>query len=217
MEEIKNKEILKFSIEVILQVLKIIEKKITELEKMGDISGAEILAQEVLPKYEKLYGGLTGEGAKEFKEEDLKNIKEHIDNIMVKNGLSEEFIIEQSQLREKLKGESGAEVIKRFFEYEKKELEKTKWALLDKAEKVLDEEEHLSMEMKNAIQEEEQIEYIYKLQPIREKYRQLEEKILKAQSKIDTLKKKLESEWYYEIYGTISKDEMLKIYKETMK
>lgn len=217
MEEIKNKEILKFSIEVILQVLKIIEKKRTELEKIGDISGAEILAQEVLPKYEKLYGGLTGEGAKEFKEEDLKNIKEHIDNIMVKNGLSEEFIMKQSQLREKLKGESGAEVIKRFFDYEKKELEKTKWALLDKAEKVLDEEEHLSMEMKNAIQEEEQIEYIYKLQPIREKYRQLEEKILKAQSKIDTLKKKLESEWYYEIYGTISKDEMLKIYKETMK
>ena len=214
MEEIKNNEILKFSIEVILQVLKMTEKKAAELKKIGDLSGEELLEKEVIPKYEKLYGGLTGA---EFKGEDLTEIKKHIENIMEKNGLSEEFIKSQAALREKLKGESGAEVIKRFFEYEKKELEKTKWILLEKIEKILDEEEHLSMEMKNAIQEEEQIGYIYKLQPVREKYRELEEKIMKAQGKIDILKKKLESEWYYEIYGTVSKDEMLKIYNETMK
>lgn len=213
-EKVKNNEILKFSIEVILQVLKMSEKKAAELRKSGDLSGSELLENEVIPKYEKLYGGLT---SSDFKEENLEEIKKHIDNIMIKNGLTEEFINSQTALREKYKGDSGAEVIKRFFEYEKKELEKSKWALMEKIEKVLDEEERLSMEMKNAIQENEQIEYIYKLQPVREKYRELEDKILKAQEKIDILKRKLESEWYYEIYGTISKEEMLKIYNEAMK
>lgn len=214
MEKVKNNEILKFSIEVILQVLKMSEKKAAELKKSGDLSGSELLENEVIPKYEKLYGGLT---SSDFKEENLEEIKKHIDNIMIKNGLTEEFVNSQTALREKYKGDSGAEVIKRFFEYEKKELEKSKWALMEKIEKVLDEEERLSMEMKNAIQENEQIEYIYKLQPVREKYRELEDKILKAQEKIDILKRKLESEWYYEIYGTISKEEMLKIYNEAMK
>ena len=45
------------------------------------------------------------------------------------------------ELREKLKGDSGAEVVKRFFQYEKKELEKTKYELLDRADKILEEEE----------------------------------------------------------------------------
>ena len=38
-----------------------------------------------------------------------------------------------------------------------------------------------------------------------------------TQKQIDDLKKKLDSEWTYEIYGTISKDEMLNTYNQTMK
>ncbi len=58
---IKNNETLRFSIEVILQVFKSVNKKVDELKKIGDISGIEILERDVIPKYEKLYGGLTGE------------------------------------------------------------------------------------------------------------------------------------------------------------
>ena len=123
----------------------------------------------------------------------------------------------QIELREKLKGDSGAEVVKRFFQYEKKELEKIKYELLDRADKVLEEEEKLSMKMKNAVQEEEQIEYIYKLQPVRAEFRKIEEKIIKVQEKLDVLNKRLESEWPYEIYGTISKEEMLETYNKIMK
>jgi predicted nucleic acid-binding Zn-ribbon protein len=52
---------------------------------------------------------------------------------------------------------------------------------------------------------------------VREEYRALEEKVLRVQKNIDDLKKKLDSEWTYEIYGTISKDEMLNTYNQTMK
>lgn len=216
MEKTINNHLLKFCIEVILQVLKMTDNKIKELREKGDLSGAEILENDVITKYEKLYGGLTGEAVQKLEEKELAGIKEHIENIIEKNNLTKEFIEAQLELREKLKNNSGAEVIKKFFQYEKRELENKKSYLLEKVSKLLDEEERVSMLMKNAIQEEEQIEYIYQLQPIRAEYRNLEEKILKIQEKIDLLKKKLDSEWYYEIYGTISKDEMLKSYNEVM-
>ena len=214
---VKNNEILKFSVEVILQVFRSINKKIDELKEIGDISGIEILEKDVIPKYEKLYGGLTGEEIKKFDEEQLAAIKKYIKDIMKENNFNEEYIKKQMELREKLKGDSGAEVVKRFFQYEKKELEKTKYELLDRADKILEEEEKLSMEMKNAVQEEEQIEYIYKLQPVRAEFRKIEEKMLKIQEKLNVLNKRLTSEWPYEIYGTLSKDEMLKTYNKIMK
>ena len=218
MEKItRNNDTLKFSIEVILQVFKSVNKKIDELKKIGDISAIEILERDVIPKYEKLYGGLTGEEVKKFDEEQLAAIKKYIKDIMKENNFNEEYIKKQMELREKLKGDSGAEVVKRFFQYEKKELEKTKYELLDRADKILEEEEKLSMEMKNAVQEEEQIEYIYKLQPVRAEFRKIEEKMLKIQEKLNVLNKRLTSEWPYEIYGTLSKDEMLKTYNKIMK
>lgn len=213
----RNNDTLKFSIEVILQVFKSVNKKIDELKKIGDISAIEILERDVIPKYEKLYGGLTGEEIKKFDEEQLAAIKKYIKDIMKENNFNEEYIKKQMELREKLKGDSGAEVVKRFFQYEKKELEKTKYELLDRADKILEEEEKLSMEMKNAVQEEEQIEYIYKLQPVRAEFRKIEEKMLKIQEKLNVLNKRLISEWPYEIYGTLSKDEMLKTYNKIMK
>lgn len=214
---IKNNETLRFSIEVILQVFKSVNRKIDELKKIGDLSGIEILERDVIPKYEKLYGGLTGETVKEFDGEEISVIKKYIEDIMKENNFNEEYIKSQMELREKLKGDSGAEVVKKFFQYEKKELEKVKYELLDRADKVLEEEEKLSMEMKNAIQEEEQIEYIYRLQPVRAEFRKVEEKILKIQEKLDILNKRLASEWPYEIYGTISKEEMLETYNKIMK
>lgn len=219
MERKECNEILKFSTEVILQVFVKINKRVEELKNNDEISALEILQNEVIPKYEKLYKGLKTEikDDEEIDIEKFENIKKYIYDIMKENSFTEEFIRTQMKLREKFQGESGAEVVKKLFEYEKKQIENTKYNLLDKVNKVLDREDKLAMDLKNAIQEEEQIECIYKLQPVREEYRALEEKVLRVQKNIDDLKKKLDSEWTYEIYGTISKDEMLNTYNQTMK
>lgn len=219
MERRECNEILKFSTEVILQVFVKINKRMEELKKNEELSALEILQNEVIPKYEKLYKGLKVELSEdeEIDNEKFESIKKYIYDIMQENGLTEEFIKTQLKLREQLKGESGAEVVKKLFEYEKKQMENTKYNLLDKVNRVLDREDKLAMDLKNAIQEEEQIECIYRLQPVREEYRALEEKVLRVQKNIDELKKKLDSEWAYEIYGTISKDEMLNTYNQTMK
>lgn len=219
MERKECNEILKFSTEVILQVFVKINKRVEELKSNDEISALEILQNEVIPKYEKLYKGLKTEikDDEEIDIEKFENIKKYIYDIMRENSFTEEFIRTQMKLREKFQGESGAEVVKKLFEYEKKQMENTKYNLLDKVNKVLDKEDKLAMDLKNAIQEEEQIECIYKLQPVREEYRALEEKVLRVQKNIDDFKKKLDSEWTYEIYGTISKDEMLNTYNQTMK
>lgn len=219
MERKECNEILKFSTEVILQVFVKINKRVEELKNNDEISALEILQNEVIPKYEKLYKGLKTEikDDEEIDIEKFENIKKYIYDIMKENSFTEEFIRTQMKLREKFQGESGTEVVKKLFEYEKKQMENTKYNLLDKVNKVLDREDKLAMDLKNAIQEEEQIECIYKLQPVREEYRALEEKVLRVQKNIDDLKKKLDSEWTYEIYGTISKDEMLNTYNQTMK
>lgn len=219
MERKECNEILKFSTEVILQVFVKINKRVEELKSNDEISALEILQNEVIPKYEKLYKGLKTEikDDEEIDIEKFENIKKYIYDIMKENSFTKEFIRTQMKLRERFQGESGAEVVKKLFEYEKKQMENTKYNLLDKVNKVLDREDKLAMDLKNAIQEEEQIECIYKLQPVREEYRALEEKVLRVQKNIDDLKKKLDSEWTYEIYGTISKDEMLNTYNQTMK
>lgn len=219
MERKECNEILKFSKEVILQVFVKINKRMEELKRNDEISALEILQNEVVPKYEKLYKGLKIELAEdeEIDKEKFQNIKKYIYDIMKENGFTEDFINSQIKIREEIKSESGAEVVKKLFEYEKKQMENTKYNLLDKVNKVLDKEDKLAMDLKNAIQEEEQIECIYKLQPVREEYRALEEKVLRVQKNIDELKKKLDSEWAYEIYGTISKDEMLNTYNQAMK
>lgn len=212
-------EILKFSTEVILQVFIKINKRVEELKNNDELSALEILENEVIPKYEKLYKALKIEFGEneDIDSEKFISIKKYIYDIMKENNFTEEFIKTQMKLREEFQGESGAEVVKKLYEYEKKQMENTKYNLLEKVNKVLDKEDELSMELKNAIQEEEQIECIYKLQPVREEYRALEEKILRVQKNIDVLKKKIDSEWTYEIYGTVSKDEMLNTYNQTMK
>lgn len=222
MERKEYNEILKFSIEVILQIFIKINRRLDELNNNGEISAVEILENEVIPKYEKLLKGLKAEIIEDDQEksidsEKIENIKKYIFDIMKENNLTKEFIDSQIKIREELKDNSGAEVVKKLFEYEKKQMENTKYNLLDKVNSVLDREDKLAMDLKNAIQEEEQIECIYRLQPVREEYRALEEKILRVQKNIDNINKKLDSQWAYEIYGTISKDDMLNTYNQTMK
>lgn len=213
-----DRNILEFSREGILQVLRKINIKLEELKKNDEISAAEILEKDVISKYERLYTGLGNEIIEEEKDtEKLKNIEKYVLDILKDNGITEEYINDQIKLREKFKENSGAEVVKNLFEYELKQLKNFKYTLLDKVNEVLDKEEELSMELKNAIQEEEQMECIYKLQPVRAEYRELEEKILNVQKKIDKIEKKIASKWQYEMYGTVSKEEMLATFNKTIK
>lgn len=208
-----EKDSIEYYKEVILQVLTKINTQIEEFKLNDEISAIEKLENEVISKYEKLYSGF--ETMKELPNDN--NLPKYLEKIMVEFDFTEKFIEEQMELRKKYQGKSGAEVVKKLFEYEIKKLKNIKYKLLDEVNLVLDEEEKLGMELKDAIQEELEIEIIYKLQPVRKKYRELEAKVLDIQGKIDEIQKKLDSKWQYEIYGTISESEMLETFEKTIK
>lgn len=200
--------------EAILEILRKIKIAMDKLEKNNEISALEILQANVLENYEKLYLAVSNGENIDIEDEKFKNIENKIFEILKKYEISKKKIENNISEKKKNSGKSGAEVVKRLFEYEKKELDKIKYALLDKINIILDKEEKLDLELKNAIQEEEQINIIYKLQPIREEYRKYEEKLIEIQKKIDEVKNKIEKKWYYEIYGNLSEDRMMEIYKE---
>ena len=197
----KKEEFISYAQEVILTVLKITSTQLDKLREMGDISGEEILTEKVLLPYEKIYGALLEMKVDKMNEEEFNSFKDMVEEIREKNRLPLEKIQETLKKREELKNKSGAIVVKRFFKYNLNRL-------LDKKDKILNRYNQLATE---------QFDIIYKLQPVREKLRDTEDKYLVVEKDINQLKKKLESKWPYEIYGVVSEEELLETYKEAFK
>lgn len=202
-----------YGIEIMLIVLRKTLKKIEEFEKKGDISGKEILEKEVIIPYENIYKSLLEIEIDKYTEEEFEYLKKTLEDIRIKNLIEKEEIEKNIELRRKYKGKSGLEVVERFFRYElnraldrKDEIQKYYSVLLEK-------ENELQLQLSDAIQEEEQFDIIYSLQPVRKEMRELEEKYLDIEKNIKNIKNRIDSKWYYEIYGIISEEELLKTYK----
>ena len=203
--------------EVILTVLKMTSVQIDKLREMGDLSGVELLEEKVITPYEKIYGALLEMKVESMSDEEFKPFEEMVEEIRVKNSLSKDKVLENLEKRAELKGNSGATVVKRFFKYNLNRLLDKKDKITDKYNELALEEQNLENLLKDTIQEEEQFDIIYKLQPVREKLRDTEDKYLVVEKDINQLKKKLESKWPYEIYGVVSEEELLETYKEAFK
>ncbi|MGL4971446.1 MAG: hypothetical protein ACRC45_07520 [Cetobacterium sp.] len=203
--------------EVVLTVLKMTSVQIDKLREMGDLSGVEMLEEKVIAPYEKIYGALLEMKVESMSDEDFKPFEDMVKEIREKNSLSEEKVLNNLKKREELKGKSGATVVKRFFKYNLNRLLDKKDKIAEKYNELALEEQNLENLLKDTIQEEEQFDIIYKLQPVREKLREIEEKYLRVEKDMNQLKRKLESKWPYEIYGVISEDELLEKYKEAFK
>ena len=203
--------------EVILTVLKMTSVQIDKLREMGDLSGVEILEEKVVIPYEKIYGALLEMKVENMSDDEFKPFEEMVEEIREKNSLSVEKVLENLEKREKLKGVSGATVVKRFFKYNLNRLLDKKDKITEKYNELALEEQNLENLLKETIQEEEQFDIIYKLQPVREKLREIEQRYLSVERDINQLKRKLESKWPYEIYGVVSEEELLETYKEAFK
>ncbi|MGL5001080.1 MAG: hypothetical protein ACRC6J_05100 [Cetobacterium sp.] len=213
----KKEKFRAYSQEVILTVLKITSSQIDKLKEIGDLSGVELLEDKVIKSYERIYGALLEMKVENMPEDEFKAFKEMVEEIREKNSLSIEKIEDYLFRREKLKNNSGATVVKKFFKYNLNRLLDNKDKLLETYNILSAEEEKLENLLKDTIQEEEQFDIIYKLQPVREKLRDVEEKYLSVEKDIAQIKRKLESKWPYEIYGVISEEELLETYKEAFK
>ena len=206
-----------FGLEVIIKVLKKTDDEIKIYKDLEDYEGVKTLETDVLSKYEKLYNGFISEEIQNISSKQLKSLESSLVDIMLKNGFELNFIESEIKKRENLKGESGAEAVENLYKYQITELEKKKYELLDEADIVLDKEATLEAALSEAIQEEDQMAIVDQMPEVRSAYAKLSEKIMYIQNQIDTLKNRLEKKWPCDIYGTISKDQLMQIFKNTVK
>ena len=213
--ETKIKDFIKYAKEVCLQNLFLADNIKVDLKNQDNLFEAERIEKEVISKYENIYLLLEEETLLNIYKKDKKifeKIKETIEKMAKDSNLKEEYIKAQIKKREELKGNSGAEVVEKFFKYKIKELKKIKGDLLQKLNKLLDKEEKLNLDLSNAIQEVEQLEITEKLQPVRAEFRKLSIQLDKYQKELEETENKLSKKWYYEIYGTTDKETLLEAY-----
>ena len=213
--ETKIKDFIKYAKEVCLQNLFLADNIKVDLKNQDNLYEVERIEKEVISVYENIYLSLDEEFLLNLYKENkkaFKQLEETIEKMKKDANLKDEYIKTQIKKRIELKGNSGAEVVEKFFKYKIKELKKIKGDLIQKINKVLDKEEKLNLDLSNAIQEVDQMEIIEKLQPVRAEFRSLSLQFDKYQKELEETENKLSKKWYYEIYGTTDKEILLKAY-----
>ena len=213
--ETKIKDFIKYAKEVCLQNLFLADNIKVDLKNQDNLYEVERIEKEVISVYENIYLSLDEEFLLNLYKENKKafeQLEETIEKMKKDANLKDECIKTQIKKRIELKGNSGAEVVEKFFKYKIKELKKIKGDLLQKLNKLLDKEEKLNLDLSNAIQEVEQLEITEKLQPVRAEFRKLSIQLDKYQKELEETENKLSKKWYYEIYGTTDKEILLKAY-----
>ena len=211
----KIKDFIKYANEVCLQNLFLADNIKVDLKNQDNLYEVERIEKEVISVYENIYLSLNEEFLLNLYKENkkaFKQLEETIEKMKKDANLKDGYIKNQIKKREELKGNSGAEVVEKFFKYKIKELKKIKGDLLQKLNKLLNKEEKLNLDLSNAIQEVEQLEIIDKLQPIRAEFRNLSLQLENYQKELEETKNKLSKKWYYEIYGTTNREILLKAY-----
>ena len=211
----KIKNFINYAKEICLQNLFLADNIKVDLKNQDNLYEVERIEKEVISVYENIYLSLDKEFLLNLYKENKKafeQLEETIKKMKKDANLKDEYIKTQIKKRIELKGNSGAEVVEKFFKYKIKELKKIKGNLLQKLNKLLDKEEKLNLDLSNAIQEVEQLEIIEKIQPVRAKFRNLSLQLDKYQKELEETENKLLKKWYYEIYGTTDKEILLKAY-----
>lgn len=214
-------EFIKFGKEVILNILKKSDIKLSEIEEeilerknekdsiYFELKEEKNKLKEMMTPYIELYKKLNGADiCYDGTEEDLNKAKEIIKNLMSVNNIEKDKIVCEIKKREEYRGNSGAEVVKNFLEYQMKELTKSKTVLSQRAVNLLKEEAEIRHELQESIQEEESAKIMEKLLKKEKEIELLSEKILICEERIKEIEEDIQSEWKYQIYGTISKEEL---------
>ena len=211
----KIKDFINYAREVCLKSLLWADNIKVDLKSQDNSYEVERIEKEVILVYENIYLSLDEEILLKLYKENKKafeQLEKTIEKMREDINLKDEYIKTQIKKRKELKGNSGSEVVEKFFKYKIKELKKVKGDLLQKLNKLLDKEEKLNLDLSNAIQEVEQLEIIEKLQPVRAEFRNLSLQLDKYQKELEETENKLLKKWYYEIYGTTDKEILLKAY-----
>lgn len=210
----KLEDLLLLGKEVVLEILKIADLEIKNAKRDKDLDKEKKILLEVIPKYQKIYIEFRDESVDDIDKPIMDKLEEFIYNLIEEYKFNEEFLWENVRKRIEYKENSGAEVVKKLYKYQLKKLLDSKNKLLNVEKKLLVEQRTLEKELADCIQHDEELIAFEKLKKNSDELDKVEEQFQDLENKVEELKYKLESKWAYEIYGTISKEEMLEIYKD---
>lgn len=203
-------KVISFSLESILQVLKKYNFDLKQAKKEKNLEKISLLKEEVIPKYDRLYFGLKHTDFTNKSREEISHLKDTIENILKKNNFSNDYIENCQKKRKNLKGISGAEVTKNLFLYTVKDLEKKQGDIFDKLNPLLKKEKQLENDLKECIQYDDEMKVSSDIVDLRERKRNLNLKLKEIDFLIKQINYDLDCGWKYEIFGTISKEELKK-------
>lgn len=209
----ENIDFKNYAIEILLIVLKKSLDEIQKFKKQEDIYSIEILESQIIPPYEKLYLKIKNMNFEQIDNSELQNLKKYIEKIKQNCKITDELINKNLKLRQNLKENSGAKIIEKFLKYNLNRLYEKKDIIDSKIRKLVKKETELEILFRDTIQECEQLIIIEKLYLIRKDLNKIENIRKKLLKQENILKLRLKNEWFCDIYGIISKKELLNIYK----
>lgn len=207
----RYEDILLLGKELSLELLELFQKENKKAIDYNDMEKSKTIINELIPKFEKLFLEFSLEVPEEFEEEEVEKVEELVYKLLEEYKLDEEKLWEKVRLRLSLGENSGSFVVKRLFEIQLKDLEKSLNDLLSLEREYFEKEKKLEKALADCIQAEEEMEAFEKLREHGKKIDELDEKIVKLEEKIHELRYNIQSRWPYEIYGTVSKE---KLYEE---
>lgn len=211
----KIKEFKKFASEVILKVLMKMDRDFQNYQNLDDYDGMQKVKLEFIPKYERLYLEFSNdisENLDDLNEKKIESLMTIVNDIMKVHNINIDYILNEMEKRENLKGKSGAQAVEKLFKYQIKELELKMKKLLEQANTVLESEAKLEAELRDAIQEDNQMEILDQLIIVRSNWSILGKKTIQCKKALDGLKESVIKKWTYDIYGTISQEELKKVF-----
>ena len=123
----KIKNFIKYAKEICLQNLFLADNIKVDLKNQDNLYEVERIEKEVISVYENIYLSLDEEFLLNLYKENKKafeQLEETIEKMKKDANLKDEYIKTQIKKRIELKGNSGAEVVEKFFKYKIKELKK---------------------------------------------------------------------------------------------
>lgn len=199
--------------EVCLKVLKEADDKRKICLKNNDMAGVKSIEEEIFPKFEKMFLEFSLELGDELDEAKMEKIEKIVYSIIEAHNMDENYLWEEVRKRLELEGNSGAEVVKKLYEYQKNEISNA----INELERTLNElyknQKRVEIAMADSIQQDEEMRWFEEIKANGKNIDIVEDKIATLLEKESFLDKVLENKWRYKIYGTTTKEVLLEAYK----
>ncbi len=196
--------------ELALYMLKILNNQYNRVEEE---SKKEKIQNELIPIYENLYIQFNEEIQKEdavITEEEIQKISEPIYKIIKENNLSEEYLLEEAIKRNELSGNSGAEIVKKMMENQIKAIENKMKSLVKDGTVLLKKESEYENALSEKISALEEDHLNMELDVIKSGLDLITDRMVEMKSAKGKIENDLQKRWKYEIFGTITKEKLLK-------